>query len=276
VEYISIIEDYFLGKLKDEELESFCLQLKNNPRLKDEFEKYREAHNFIIYQEDSLVADLGKMVDFDFDPNIYLDINKYRKSTTISDNEKLLSDELNSMSVQPAKNLLIQKMKYNWIKIAAIVALIVLFSLVCILLCSLSVDNNELFVRYYSPYQASFDTRAIHNDPNTLFTEAFVLYKSGKYDLALAHFNLIPDGNKLPCLYLLQGICYIELKNYKMAIEQLDRIDEKSILYKESLWYKGLCLFKLNDDKNAKIIFNRLKSSEYFSERSKIILKSLK
>jgi hypothetical protein len=274
VEYLSIIEDYFLGKLKNEELENFYLELKKNPRLKDEFDAYRAAHNFIIYQEDSLVDDLEKMVDFEFDPEVYLDINKYRKTETNIDKEKLLSDSLKSITLETGANSLKQKL-WNKRKVAAIITLVVLITIVCILLCSLSADDNELYLRYYSPYVASFDTRAIRQEENNLFTEAVTFYKAGNYELALARFELIPQPDKPLCLPLLKGICSMELRNYKRAIEQLDQIDEKSCIYKESLWYKGLCFLKIKDDENAKVVFNRLKSSKYYSKRSKLILKAL-
>jgi hypothetical protein len=275
VEYISIIEDYFSGKLKDEELENFYLQLKKNSLLKEEFDAYREAHNFIVYQEDTLVEDLGKMVDFEFSPKVYLDIDKYKKPGSITDKEKILSDALSSIDLDSQDNSLARKLRNNWIKIAVVIVLFVLFTFTSILLCPLSTSNNELFAKYYSTYVASFQTRAIHKDENKLFNEALIFYKNRRFDLALDRFDLIPENKKPSCILFFQGICYIELKNYKKAIVTFDNINEHNGFYMTSVWYKGLCYIKINDNRNAILVFNKLKSCKSYKSRSEKILKAL-
>jgi hypothetical protein len=100
MKYLSKIEDYFLGKLKVEALRDFILELEINPEFKNEFNIYLKALDFTISQEKRLFEDISKLKDFEFDPNVLLDIKKYGKFKQLTEDEDQLLSILQSEKVK--------------------------------------------------------------------------------------------------------------------------------------------------------------------------------
>jgi tetratricopeptide (TPR) repeat protein len=275
VKYLSIIEDYFLGKLKGEALENFLAALKNDPELKNEFETYKKAFDFTTSQENSLINDIGKLKDFDFDPDLLSDIKKYSKTSPLDLDERQLLSILLSENLK-YKQINERKFKRSkWIKVAALCALIIGLGITGILVRPLHYTDKELFKLFYSPYEHSFTTRSFSISSSKLFNEGTILYDNGKYDSALKLFERIADSLRYNDeLYLVEGTCLIELGNYDNAIDKFKKINEDSLLYMSSLWYEGLCYLKLDDRKDARIIFQKLNSSEpFYQKQAKKLLK---
>ena len=61
MKYLSLIEDFFLGKLKGRVLESFRRELNLNSELRNEFNIYKKALDFSISQE-NLVGQRTKIL----------------------------------------------------------------------------------------------------------------------------------------------------------------------------------------------------------------------
>ena len=77
MKYLIIIESYFAGKLVGKELNNFLTRLEKNACLKKEFEAYKKINELSGTLENTISVDLKKVKDFNFDPDIYLDILKY-------------------------------------------------------------------------------------------------------------------------------------------------------------------------------------------------------
>lgn len=271
------IEDYFSGKLVDKELEEFISELKTNAELRNEFEIYNKAFDFAVTQENRLIKDIRKLKDFKFEPESLIEINKYNRPLILNDNEKELSNLLKSESLSFKEKHSFRIFFSDWRKTAAILTLLIGLGATGIFFYHASYDEDDLFLKYYTPYEHSFTTRSSSVNFNNPFKEGSDLYERRNYSLALERFKNISDslfyGDELN---ILEGVCEIELGSYNVAIEMFEKIDENSLYYTASLWYQGLSYLKLKDKRNAKRVFQKLKAIEpYYQKQSAKLLKYL-
>jgi hypothetical protein len=76
LKHLIVIEKYFKDGLNKKELKDFLNELKTNSELRNEFNKIEQIGKFVDLKDGTFFDDIRKMVDFNFDPDIYLDILK--------------------------------------------------------------------------------------------------------------------------------------------------------------------------------------------------------
>ncbi len=274
MKYLSVIEDFFLGKLKGGDLEDFITELKSNQELKDEFEIYEKALEFVRTQENSIIKDICKLKDFEFNPEHLLDIKKYGSNDPLNNDSKKISEILQ----REDKQLIKSKKRLFFFKSAAIITLIIGLTITSLLFCPRYKNNDDLFIKFYTPYSHSMITRSLNIKYNESVMDGIMFYDKGDYIKALSNFLNVPDrliDNNELCIVI--GVCFIENKSYNSAIQTFGKIKDSSLLYTASLWYQGLCYLKLNDPRNAQNAFKKVKSFEpYYQRETKKILKFMR
>jgi tetratricopeptide (TPR) repeat protein len=278
MKYTSIIEDFFLGKLESEALEKFKIDLETNSELRDEFLTYQRAFRFVASQEKSLIENLSKLKEFEFDPNIVDDIEKYGKKQVLDTNESELLKLLKEENKKGERKIVLKTRRCKWFGIAAGILLLIGIISLLILRDRIFPGDEELFNNYYTPYQHSFSTRSSFDENRQNLIEGIVLYDKGHYNQALKTLNEVEDSTCI-CLEIkiIKAVCYIELEEYQQALGVLETVDRNSLLYYTSLWYKGLCYVKIKEDRKAFSVFKEISSVDpYYKKKSRSLIRYLR
>jgi tetratricopeptide (TPR) repeat protein len=278
VKYLSIIENYFLGKLEGEAFNRFTEDLKNNSELKEEFVSYKRALEFALSQEKDLIDSINKLKDFEFDSKILEDIEKYRTKWDYGREELQLISLLKAEEKNKLLNSFKCSFKIRWYKIVAGLLLIVGTGGLILILNHGNPTNDELFDKYFTPFHYSVIVRSLTQDYNPNLIEGTDLYDIGNYDQALKIFEKIPDNDRYSeVIILFKAGCFMKLDKYNQAINILDKINEDCDLYSTALWYKGLCYLKLKENKEASSIFEALSvKSPYYKKLVCPLIKDLR
>ena len=274
--YLSTIEEYFSDNLKGQDLANFNLELKTNTVLRDEFEIYKRALKFIQSQENKLGTDLSKLDDFEFDPDILLDIQKYNSPEVIDEKEKSIASILQGESENLIRKRILRSIIIRWSKVAAMVTILLGIAMVGFYIVpKFTVSDQEIFIKFYKPYSHSLIQRSIIDDIDINLKEGLMFYDKGDYKSAMLAFSSLPDSAlSNPEYIIIVGVSYMEIGRYNDAIQRLQKINEDNLLYTISLWYQGLCYLKLTDNQRAKEIFRKLKTySPYYQKETRRLLR---
>lgn len=277
MKYLSIIEEYYLGKLQGQSLQDFIIELEKNPEMKNEFEIYKKALDFSLSNERQLISDISQLRDFKFDSEIFLDIKKYVGKEPLNADEEEIMTILQEKTIKSKKVKVTKKFYIQWFKVASIIIIVVSLGISGRILCSKKPDSNELFQRFYAPYNYSFNSRSLNSDIDRTILECLDFYDKKNFKDVIQKLSIIPDSLKENSeLAIIEAISFIELKKYNESLKVLDLINNNSLLYTTSLWYKGLCYLKLNNNKNAKKVFQELNSFEpFYKDQTRKLLKAL-
>jgi hypothetical protein len=138
--------------------------------------------------------------------------------------------------------------------------------------------NQKIFAQYYEPYQNEYITRSDQVTVNNLFI-AFQAYENHDYTKAIELFSKVIEADKsLLMAYFYKGISCIEIKNYKVALESLNRVlnNEGNPYFAQAKWYTALTLINLNNPDIAKQHLEWLALNDrYYGNKAKEILKVL-
>jgi tetratricopeptide (TPR) repeat protein len=192
--------------------------------------------------------------------------------------------KVHSMFVEEEKEIYKPKIKPLYSKIyiyAAVASVALIIGLVCAIYFTSGISktsNQKIFARYYEPYQNEYITRSDQVTINNLFI-AFQAYENHDYKNAVTLFSkVIEADNTLLMAYFYKGISCIEIKNYKSALESLNKvlIDEGNPYFSQANWYAALTLLNLNNTVKAKKHLEWLvKNDRYYGTKAKEILKVL-
>lgn len=278
MKYLEEIEDFFCGKLEGSDLEKFRSEVNSNQEFRTEFEIYKKALKFTLDQEKNIACNVSKMIDFELNLNHFMDIEKFKEVRSSDEDREPLLEILKAENAEFIKRNILKSLINKSLKVAA--ALFLTFGLCVlgiILIPKYFYNNEKLFEKFYSPFQYSFLTRSASKEESTPLVNALSFYSKGDYNNAVLEFTNIHDSIILyDEIYIIEGVSFIELEKYDLAIEKLKLVDENSLLYASSLWYQGLCNLKINEKKTAKQVFNKLLSVDpYYQKRSKKLLRFL-
>lgn len=241
---IMIIEKYLEGKLDQAEKLEFDEMLVSDKNFTEEIKLHKEINEAISNDE--------------------LHLFREKVSTVVRDNNK--------------KTLILTAFSRKLIKypVAASILLLIAFSLWQIL--SLN-SPQELFSKYYLPYQPDISTRS-ENTLNDKIQLSCLLYQEGDYaksfDL-LQSFILKNPNNQTASFYL--SLNAVELAKYDLAIAGFKNIenDVTTPFALHARWYLALTYLKMNNKIEAgKYLTLLMKDENYYSEKAGKILKSLK
>jgi len=278
VRYLSRVEDYYSGKLKGRELKEFISELDTNPELKEEVLFYKRAIDFTFSQEEFLRKELKKIKDFDLDPEILEDIEKYGGSDAKDDKEKELLSLLKSENPENNNKKDKRRKIPLWFRYAASIIILVGLGITGIVFYPKHYTDDELFQKFYSAYYHHFNTRSFNTTQNIDLREGLNFYDNAQYEMAINKFKNIEDSLFFTDeLYIVEGVCYIELRNFPDAVAQFKNVNSNSLVYDASLWYQGLCYLKEGDKEDAREVFKKLSEFEPdYPRNTKQLLKYLK
>ncbi|MCX7950384.1 MAG: tetratricopeptide repeat protein [Clostridiales bacterium] len=86
---------------------------------------------------------------------------------------------------------------------------------------------------------------------NEYFAKAVKLYNENNIKEAINIYKSLLNFNKKYYVYYNLGICYIDLKDYKKAIEAFEKAIKLNYLHVESYINLAYCYYKLKDYKNC-------------------------
>ena len=245
-----IIEKYLNNELKLEELNSFEDSLKNDIELRRLVKLHSEVNKSIL---ESDIHDFRNLLR-----DIYAKFSKTRKFT-LNDNDT-------------GKG-------FAWRRISIAAFLIIIVGLGGTYFFEHRLSSpEELYSRFYSPYQADVSIRSAGQSQNGL-TLAIQLYQKKDYNTAFEILgNLLNNNKNNPAIRFYYGITAIELNRYETAIYQMNELvnnnQQPYAIHAE--WYLGLCYLKLNDETKAKSYFKKIyENNGYYSSRAHDILKKL-
>ena len=245
-----MIEKYLAGELIPEEKSSFENLLKSNSNLRDLLKLHLEIDRSI------LESDIHNFRNLLQNTYVMLFENK---------NHKLKN------------NNSIKRFSWRMISIAAVLLTIIIVG-GSLLFRQKIVSPNEIYSRFYTPYQADVSVRSTGQLQNGL-TLAIQLYQKKDYNTAFEILgNLLNDNKDNPVIRFYYGITAMELNRYETAIYQMNELVSKNqqpfAIHAE--WYLGLCYLKLDDESKARTYFeNIVRENGYYSSRAQEILKKL-
>lgn len=148
--------------------------------------------------------------------------------------------------------------------VAAALALTLLF------LPKKAVDADSMFDEYFVVYPNAITSRAQEGDVH----EALESYEGRDYEKAIELFDLLEETDTVS---FYKSMSQLGLKQPQQAVSGLGKIENSSIFYNPSIWYRGLG-FLLMDERDSAIYYmqqvkesgpNREEASEILSRLSK-------
>jgi tetratricopeptide (TPR) repeat protein len=152
----------------------------------------------------------------------------------------------------------------------AIVAFILILGLT-----SREYTNEQLFERYYKPYESNMTFRSADNELNPDLVLAMQLYENENYNEALKLFErILQNDPKRVGLNFYSGISQMEIKEYDQAGRSFNKvIDDRYNMYMEQAeWYLSLCYIITNQDDKAVRLLEKISSDNGFFHKEAVKL----
>lgn len=247
--YQDYIQPFLDGELSRKELDWISKELESNAVLAEDIKLYREVDQAIKEQD---VMDLRKQLDVIHDS---LD-KKVREPKYIPRYKKALS-------------------------YAAIASLAVLISVGIVYKISVrKLTNEQIFEKYYEPYEVTMVYRSGETDDHKLLSEAMQKYEAKEYEDAISLFQLIlakEPGNMETELY--SGISNLEIERYSEANNSFNKIIEHNdnLYVEQAEWSLAFCYLMTDNQQEAKDLLTQIGNKEgYYREQALKIVKRLK
>jgi tetratricopeptide (TPR) repeat protein len=247
--YQNYIQPFLDGELNREELDLITKELENNAVLAEDIKLYREVDTAI--REDD-VLDLREQLN-------------------------IIHNDLGEDVSNPKKPVRYRKA----ISYAAIASVAILVSVgVMYKLQTRKLSNQEIFEKYYEPYEVTMVYRSAEASSTALLQEAIQKYEAGLYTEAITLYEevLMKDPADMEST-LYSGISYLETDQYVKADQSFNTIlDHNDNLYIEQAeWCLGFCYLMTNDMVTARQHFEQIaNSNSSFKEDADRIIKRLK
>jgi len=247
--YQNYIQPFLDGELSREELDWINKELENNAVLAEDIKLYREVDTAI--RED--------------------DVLDLRDQLNVIHNE--LGDEVSN----PKKPVRYRKA----ISYAAIASVAILISVgVMYKLQTRKLSNQEIFEKYYEPYEVTMVYRSAETSSTALLQEAIQMYEAGMYTEAITLYEevLVKDPADMQSK-LYSGISYLETDQYVKADKSFSTIIEHNdnLYIEQAEWCLGFCyLMTENVAAARKQFYNIAISNSSFTLDALEVLKKLK
>ncbi len=170
---------------------------------------------------------------------------------------------------------MIPLIKRNWYSVAAVVTALVMVGAFWFSGLFDQSWNEQLYETYYEEDEVFVNTRSKANFNVDVLHHGMELLEIKNFSAALAEFNKLP--NSITANYY-AGVANMELNHPERAIYKFDYVinDYLNLFYDQAQWYKGLCLVKLDKNKEAIELFNQISKSEsYFKNKAMQIVADL-
>ena len=287
MKYTWLVEKYLEGELHGDELRDFELEILRNHNVAKQVEEIRKLHAFTGEQINKKFID-NLLEDEELDrkfPNeeIQADMNdlKIRKLNPEDTEFQKFKQKVKSASLdyqihENEKDKIVLNKRMFW-GAAAMLAILLCFSLTTILLTNNKKDLQVIFSEYYQPYPYNPGVRTMETVSQDDFDMGAEAYINANYGLALDYFNQVSaDSPSYSTTFLFKGICFMEMDQFDQAIQSFNQLSENRILNEYGEWYRGLCYIRLNEPDQARNEFEKIIQKEgYYSKQAKSILKGL-
>ena len=250
INYSEFIERYLDKEMGESELKWFEKELDDNPELQKELE-LRMSTNKAVEEKD--VIELRDQLEEAFTP-----------SEPQSDQRK------------PFLSLF----KIKYLGLASVISALVAVSLILLFFMNKSLTNEEIYAKYYHPYEASLNFRAGNVNIDKDLRHAMQYYENKDFRNALILFEkILREDNSRIGLNLYTGISHMEVREYSNANKRFQNIiDHKYNLYIEQAeWYLGFCYLMTGNNSKAAQQFRQIAENDgYYSDKAEKILKRMK
>ncbi|KPK80615.1 MAG: hypothetical protein AMS27_16655 [Bacteroides sp. SM23_62_1] len=290
MKYLWLVEKYLEGEMKGEELRHFELEILRNPELAEEIEQVREMDAFSrkqyakLISTSELVEDLEDM-DHVLDESLMRSDLESLEIRKISPHDNEFHDFREKVKAAGLRKEIKEKQKNkvlisrNIILVsAASIAILLAFSLTLLFTRSSVTNLETVYEKFYQPYPADLLIRDLNGTAKDLYHLGLSEYQQANFGMALTYFNQIPQESEMNnAIYLLKGICLMELKQFDNAILAFNNLDDDPVLSIYGNWYRGLCYIKLNKPELAKdeLLLISARQDSHFKKTVKTLLKSL-
>jgi len=173
--------------------------------------------------------------------------------------------------------------RISWKYVAsAVIALLVVAS---VLFYNFSkTSNDKIFASYYHRYEANYEASDVNSRSADVakvskLINAVQLYDLGNISTAIVQFeDIIKEDPENTAAHFFTGLALIENQDYNKAIKNLLFVISKNDMpyIEQSEWYLGLCYLKEEQRSQAKVLLNKIGSSEsYYKIKALDLLKQI-
>lgn len=238
------IEAYILDQLNKNERKAFEAEMQQNTELQNKVNEQRQVLQMINALRDQERAE--------------------QISHVIADQRDVI--------------LLKDRIGVSWKMISAIAAVIGLLVIAYFgFLRETSSSSDRLFSDYYVTYSISAGNRG-EGELDEL-KNAIRLFKQNSFEAAQSQFETIYEKTNNTKWLLVEGICLMEIGQYKDAVKKMEGIVAKSqdLYHEQALWYSALCRLKLEEIANCKKLLQQLIAipESYKLSEAKSLIKDL-
>lgn len=199
------------------------------------------------------------------------EFDKHLKKAITTEERKIQKAFLRSIET----SLKTSKKRFNW-QIAASIVILIGFS-GYFLLFNQSLSNEELYSKYFSPYENVVEPIVRDQIKLSKKAQIFSLYEQGEYEKAIDGFNqLTPqDSINVATISFYKANSYLQLKQFEKAKALFSQTQNTQEWNQESIWYLALIAIKLNDTDAALIYLKKLQKRNVKNEATKELIKSI-
>lgn len=233
-DYNDQLDRYFRDEMEAEERQKFLSEVESNPSLQKQFEQHKELLKAI---------ELSSLAD--------------------------LKEQLKEREAQHAKSP--SAKSFMFLKIAAAVSLIMVFSWLIISNSGDPISTEQLYASNYEPYPnvvSPIDRSSQFDSKNP-----YALYEMEEYVKALDILKTI-EGNDTASFY--EGQVHLALQQPDEAIENFKHIPSGSDFKAPANWYLALAYLGKNDmDKAKETLSSIVEGKGDYSQRAQALLDNL-
>jgi len=206
--------------------------------------------------------------------NLRININNAIREKDVIDLRAKLDD---ITSAQNSKTSRLRTFYLKGSKYATAAAIVVFVLIGAFLLYNnRSLSSDQLYQKYYEPYEASYNLRSGSVELNNELYKAMSKYQNKEFKEAIALFEKILEQDKSRVgLHLYSGLSHMELEQFQKASNDFSVIIEKDyqLYLDQAEWYLAFCYLMTDNTIKAKEAFNAIASSEsyYKKEAGKIL-----
>jgi len=245
-QYQALIDSYFNDTMSTVEKEAFVNELENNVQLKKEFSFQLDMHKAI---SDSGYDNVSAVIE---------DVLNPKKENQSESNRQVIM--------------------YRILKYAAVVAAILVFTVLLSRMLPPDNSSSKLASEYFEPYPA-YNTFRGESNSKDLMNLAFSNYELKKYTEARANFEQLAKNEPSNMAYIFyEANALLATADFKAATPLLNKVveSENELLGDQARWYLALSLLGANNIEAAKSLLLTIKidkNSKYNIKASELIKK---
>lgn len=245
IDYSLLVDRFMNGELKEDELNWFEDEKRENKSLAAEIR---------------LQYEIGASILEDEEMGLRVQLLKIEKEMTPRKSRNLKFGSLAHSSAAAVASVILILVIGAWLYFGQV----------------FPVSNARLFDQYYEPYTSLSSVRSGNLAMDNILEVAMQKYEQGEFAEALPLFEqvLINDSQDATSRFY-QGIAFMETDKFKSAGHSFHSVIEHkdNLFIEQAQWYLGLCYLRTDENDKARIQFERIAMREgvYVSNARKIL-----